>query len=69
MIEMNKELIKQALNEYNFELTENGILAISIQVELLYGKKPTIQQINEVVERNYISFMDEHKKVSENRTK
>ena len=58
--------VNNELKRYNFELTDLGVQAIIIQIKLLYGNKPSVKQVREVIKNNKISFINEHKKVIKN---
>ena len=55
-------MVQHSLNKYHFQLTPFGVECISFQVELLHGKHPTLQQVDEIVKNNKISYINEHKK-------
>lgn len=62
---MIRQIIRNELERYNLQLSDNGIDCIETQVKLLYGNNPTISQIRKTVGDNQISFMDEMKRVEE----
>lgn len=57
-----KQIITQELKKNNITLNPKGIDAIMFQVELLYGKQATTEQIKEIVEQNSIEFLNENRK-------
>lgn len=60
---MNMEtIVDNELKRYNFELNDKGIKSIVIQIKLLYGNNPSINQIRKTVWDNKIDFINEHKK-------
>lgn len=54
-----ENMVIKSLESYNLKLNPLGVECIAFQVHLLYGHKPTQEQVNEVVENNRIEILKE----------